>query len=35
VFNVTMQNFVENLRNHLGMIAVAALTVVVLLPFIS
>ena len=30
-----MENFIEDLRDHLGIVAVAVLTVIILLPFVS
>ena len=35
VLNVTMENFIESFRDHLGVVAVALLTVIILLPFVS
>jgi len=30
-----MQNFIEDLKDHLGVVAVAVLTVIILLPFVA
>ncbi|MDA0271673.1 MAG: hypothetical protein O3C68_00260 [Proteobacteria bacterium] len=35
VLNGPMQNFIEDLRDHLGVVAVAVLTVIILLPFVA
>ncbi|MBT5701775.1 MAG: hypothetical protein HOI67_10020 [Gammaproteobacteria bacterium] len=35
VFNRVMENIIEYLKEHLGVVAVAVLTVIILLPFVS
>ena len=35
VLNAPMENLIESFRDHLGVVAVAVLTVIILLPFVA